>query len=212
MINNRNGQSAAKQIQSKPIKGFEGLYEITNDGNVYSFKSNKFLKPRLSMDGYKRVCLYNNGNKYEYRVARLVAQAFIPNPQNKLQVNHLDYNTVNDYVSNLEWCDDYDNSHYSFDAGRFMIPETYKTYRFTNIYNGKSFNIIGIRNVAKQFGCSMKNFKACITRYANTGYCVKQGLFKGLRIDSEYLNVQRLGNCPVDSSESKCETPEKVKI
>ena len=55
----KNGKSAAKQIEMKPIVGWEGLYEITEDGKVYSLKRNIFLKPRLSMDGYNRVCLCN---------------------------------------------------------------------------------------------------------------------------------------------------------
>lgn len=73
-----------------------------------------------------------------------------------------------------------------------MIPKNFKVYTFTNIYNGKAFTIIGTLNVAKQFGCSRKNFMATITKYANTGNYVKYGFFKGLRVDSEYLKVQRL--------------------
>ena len=120
-----------------------------------------------------------------------------------------DYNRINDSINNLEWCTNLENSRYSFNKKRYMIPETYKVYTFTNIFNGNSFSIVGISNVAKQFGCSKKNFKACITKYSNTGMYVKQGIFKGLRIDSEYLKVQRLSLSGVDSSESKCRTPKK---
>lgn len=206
MNNNEKWQSAAKQIIMKPIKGFEELYSITEDGNVYSIRRNKFLKPRLSMDGYKRVCLCDDTKRYEFRIARLVADAFVSNPENKEQVNHKDYNRLNDAVDNLEWCSNYENSHYSFDNNRFSIPKDYKVYTFTNIYNNKSFSIIGMANVAKQFGCSRKNFNAIVTKYTNTGKYVKQGFFKGLRVDSEYLKVQRLSQMGVGSSESKCET------
>ena len=199
-----NGQSAAKQIERKPIRGWEGLYEITNDGRVYSLRRGTYLKPRLSMDGYKRVCLCNDTVRREYRVARLVAETFISNPENKPAVNHKDYDRQNDVVDNLEWTTDYENAHYSFKEGRYKIPENYKAYTFTNVYNGKAFTIIGINNVAKQFHCTAKNFKAIITKYANTGAYVKQGIFKGLRVDSEYLKVQRLSQEGVDSSESKC--------
>lgn len=199
-----NGQSAAKQIERKPIKGWEGLYEITNDGQVYSIKRNTYLKPRLSMDGYRRVCLCNNNIRREYRVARLVAEAFIDNPENKPEVNHKDYDRQNDIVENLEWTTNYENAYYSYKANRYEIPENYKAYTFTNVYNGKAFTIIGINNVAKQFHCTAKNFKAIIVKYANTGAYVKQGIFKGLRVDSEYLKVQRLSQSGVDSSESKC--------
>ncbi len=206
MNNDKNWQSAAKRIDMKPIKGWESLYSITQTGEVYSIRNNKFLKSRLSMDGYKRVCLCDDSKRYEFRVARLVADAFIDNPENKPQVNHIDYNRINDYVDNLEWCTNLENSLYSFDADKFEKPENYKVYTFTNVYNGNRFSIIGITNVAKQFGCSNKNFKALIYKYANTEMYIKQGIFKGLRIDSEYLKVQRLSLLGVDSSESKCGT------
>lgn len=199
-----NGQSAAKQIERKPIKGWEGLYEITNDGQVYSIKRNTYLKPRLSMDGYKRVCLCDNNKRREYRIARLVAEAFIENTENKSQVNHKDYNRQNDCMDNLEWVTNYENALYSYNHNKFNNPGTYKAYTFTNVYNGKAFTIVGIKNVAKQFHCTAKNFMAILTKYNNTGAFVKQGIFKGLRIDSEYLKVQRLSQSGVDSSESKC--------
>lgn len=194
MKNNENRQSAAKQIILKPIIGWEGLYEISNKGEVYSVRRGKYLKPRLSMDGYKRVCLSKDGKGYEYRVARLVAETFIENPNDKKQVNHKDYNRTNDWYENLEWCDNYENAHYSYDNHKWDMPENYKVYTFTNVYNGDSFSIIGISNVAKKFACSKKNFKAIIAKYANTGMYVKQGIFKGLRVDSEFLKVQRLEN------------------
>lgn len=200
----KNGKSAAKQIEMKPIVGWEGLYEITEDGKVYSLKRNIFLKPRLSMDGYNRVCLCNDKFRREYRVARLVAEAFLEKPIDKTQVNHKDYNRQNDTMDNLEWVTDYENTYYSFKEDRFLIPETYKVYTFTNVYNGKAFSIIGINNVAKQFHCTAKNFKAIICKYANTGMYVKQGIFKGLRVDSEYLKVQRLSQSGVGSSDPKC--------
>lgn len=199
-----NGQSAAKQIERKPIKGWEGLYEITNDGQVYSIKRNTYLKPRLSMDGYRRVCLCDNNKRREYRIARLVAEAFIENTENKSQVNHKDYNRQNDCMDNLEWVTNYENALYSYNHNKFNNPGTYKAYTFTNVYNGKAFTIVGIKNVAKQFHCTAKNFMAILTKYNNTGAFVKQGIFKGLRIDSEYLKVQRLSQSGVDSSESKC--------
>ena len=143
----KNGKSAAKQIVMKPIAGWEGLYEITEDGKVYSLKRNIFLKPRLSMDGYNRVCLCNDKFRREYRVARLVAETFLEKPIDKTQVNHKDYNRQNDTMDNLEWVTDYENTYYSFKEDRFLIPETYKVYTFTNVYNGKAFSIIGINNV-----------------------------------------------------------------
>ena len=111
---NNNRKSAAKQI-FKPIKNWEDLYEITNDGKVYSIRSGKFLKPRLSLDGYERVSLCRDGKHYDMRIHRLVAEAFLENENNLPQVNHKDFNKCNNYVSNLEWCTGKDNVHYSMD-------------------------------------------------------------------------------------------------
>ena len=205
-MNKENRQSAAKQIEMKFIPGWENYYSITNDGKVYSHKRGKFLKPRISMDGYNRVALTKEGYRREYRIARLVAMSYLREPKEDEQVNHKDYNRVNDILENLEWVTPSENIKYSFDNSRYVIPESVKAYTFTNIYNGKSFTIIGIKNVAKQFGSSSKNFKACLTKYANTGMYVKQGFFKGLKIDSEYLKVQRLSHSGVESSDSKCGT------
>lgn len=210
----KNGQSAAKQILLKPIAGWETLYSVSSDGRVFSHRKQSFLKPRASMDGYNRVCLCGEKGRYEYRVARLVAEAFIDNPdtENKTQVNHIDFNRKNDLISNLEWVTPLENTAYSKDNlyksdlrnpnGTFVK----KGYTFKNIYNNSEFTIIGINEIASQFKCSKKNVKAILTKYANTGMYVKAGLFKGLMVNSEYLKVQRLGQSSVGPSGSKCET------
>ena len=218
MENIENGQSAAKQILVKPVKGWEDLYTISSDGKVFSLRRQKYLKPRLSMDGYERVALCRDAYRREYRVHRLVAEAFLENPDNLPQVNHKDFNTQNNCLENLEWCTNKENIYYSIkhdrhvgtkpqnidECGRFT---QYKAYTFTNVYNDKSFTIIGIKNVLSQFKCKKKTFLANVVKYANTGAYVKQGLFKGLRIDIEYLKVQRLVDNDVPSSEGKCGTP-----
>lgn len=222
-MNNKNGQSAAEQILIKPIKGWEDKYLIYSDGRVYSLVSHKFLKPRLSMDGYERVALNNEGKSYEYRVHRLVAEAFLENPDNLPQVNHKDFNRRNNWLQNLEWCTDHQNTKYSIEhnrkgfgnqpnlrnkqTGRF---ETCMAYTFTNVFNNMSFTIIGIKAVAKQFNCSYKNVNAILTKYANTNAYVKCGMFKGLKVDAEYLKVHRLtANHGVGSSDPKYQTSEQ---
>ena len=148
-MNIENGQSAAEQILTKPIKGWEDKYTISSDGKVYSIRSGKFLKPRLSMDGYERVALCDGPIRREYRIHRLVAEAFVENPQNLPQINHKDFNKLNNYVTNLEWCDDYYNTHYSINSGRSGFGnqksvrgtdgqfKSCKAYTFTNVYNNK---------------------------------------------------------------------------
>lgn len=87
-------------------------YYITEDGQVWSNKTYKFLTPWLNSDGYYCVAIRENGKQYNVRVHRLVAEAFIPNPNNLPIVNHKDENKTNNKVDNLEWCTSQYNNTY----------------------------------------------------------------------------------------------------
>jgi NUMOD4 motif/HNH endonuclease len=87
----------------KPIAGYEGLYNISNMGRVYSERSSRILSPGISEDGYKRIVLSVAGVQKNYSIARTVAFAFIPGYAPGLQVNHIDSNRTNDTPENLEW-------------------------------------------------------------------------------------------------------------
>lgn len=100
----------------KPIDDFNGYY-VSNLGNVYSDKNGdlKLLKPWLDSKGrYLMVSLSQDGKKNNRLVHRLVAQAFLPNPNNLPVVNHKDKNTHNPCVNNLEWCTTKYNVHDSY--------------------------------------------------------------------------------------------------
>lgn len=86
----------------KNIKGYEGLYEISNYGNIRNTRSGKILKPDI-LEGYKRVSLYIKNNKKNYFIHRLLGEHFIPNPENKKQINHIDGDKGNNDIKNLEW-------------------------------------------------------------------------------------------------------------
>ena len=88
----------------KDIKNYEGIYQVTENGDVWSVRRNRFLKPYKNQLGYLRVVLSKNGIHKRYSVHRLVAQAFIDNPDNLPCVNHKDENKLNNNVDNLEWC------------------------------------------------------------------------------------------------------------
>lgn len=77
-----------------------GKYVIYSDGRIWSNKSNMFMKESVHHTGYKRVHI----NKKDYRLHRLVAEAFIPNPDNLPYVNHINEDKGDNRVENLEWC------------------------------------------------------------------------------------------------------------
>ena len=96
----------------KDIKGYEGLYAITTEGDVWSYRNKKFLKLWTNRDGYLTVSLWKDGKGKNYKVHRLAAMAYIPNPENLPQVNHKDENKENNCLQNLEWCGAKYNTNY----------------------------------------------------------------------------------------------------
>ena len=100
----------------KPVVGYEGLYEVSNMGRVKSlFRYKKELKPNYCTN-YPTVQLFKDGKVKCMLIHRLVAEAFIPNPLNLPQVNHIDENKHNFSVDNLEWCDAEYNMNYGYGA------------------------------------------------------------------------------------------------
>lgn len=87
-------------------------YIIYSDGRVYSKNINDFMKPKLDKKGYYSIVLSAHGERYYWRLHKLVATMFIPNPNHWEQINHLDENPKNNDVSNLEWSTPYLNSNY----------------------------------------------------------------------------------------------------
>ena len=117
----------------KDIKGYEGHYAVSDTGKVYSIKNKKELKPSLHPTGYYVVKLYKNNIAKNYRVHRLVAEAFIPNPNGKPTVNHKSGNKIDNRVGNLEWATYLENNLHSIHVlGRSKKPveciETHEIY------------------------------------------------------------------------------------
>ena len=87
----------------RPINGYKGLYEVSDKGFVRSLITDRLLKPMPDKGGYLVVNLYKNRKRKTCKVHRLVAAAFIPNPDNKPTVEHMDTDKTNNHVNNLYW-------------------------------------------------------------------------------------------------------------
>ena len=93
----------------RDIKGYEGLYQVSNTGKVRSLNyhltgKTKILRPAKSKKGYLQLHLSKNGQVTNFKVHRIVADTFLSNPLNLTEINHKDENKTNNNVDNLEWC------------------------------------------------------------------------------------------------------------
>lgn len=142
---------------------YKGYY-ITKDGKVWSAKSNKFLS--ISMHGdYLGTAIIENGKVIRVNIHRLLAEAYIPNPHNYPQVNHIDENKLNNSLDNLEWVTAQQNANHGTRNKR--ISETNKkVFANTNVRGGKHPEAVAIQMCDKQTHEIIKEFEsiadACI--------------------------------------------------
>ena len=109
----------------KDIEGYEGLYQVSNLGRVKSLKVSKIKSERIrksyqQSSGYISIVLCKNGKVTNHKIHRLVANAFIDNPDNLPEVNHMDEDKTNNCVDNLEWCDSSYNKNYGTRTEKFI--------------------------------------------------------------------------------------------
>lgn len=138
------------------IKNYENYY-INNYGTVYN-KHLKELRKEKTKGGYLRVTLYKNGKPKHFLIHRLVAQAFIPNPKNLPEVNHIDNNPVNNRVDNLAWCTAKENVRWSKSKPVIMY--------YTNKKYGKTFSCI--REAENKTGIDNSSISRCCKGKQNT--------------------------------------------
>jgi len=113
----------------KDIKNYKGQYAITPNGEVWSYKSQKFLRKSTLKKMYFRVGLRDSkkGQKRNcFLLHRLVAEAFIANPENKLEVNHINSNGLDNRIENLEWVSRTENNQHAWTHGKKVFVKTNK--------------------------------------------------------------------------------------
>lgn len=131
----------------KTIPGFEGLYQISDKGRLKSFKqyeAGKILSRKNSKGDYIRTVLCGKGVKSRsISIHRLVAEAFIPNPDNKPEVNHIDGNKQNNRVENLEWVTRAENAHHAIKFNPNITKAMVRYNRFVRPKTIQQFSIAG---------------------------------------------------------------------
>lgn len=143
--------------QEKMIPDFPG-YTITTEGKVITYKQNppREMKTWLQKSGYENIKLCRNNITYHFLIHRLVAEAFIPNPNNLPEVNHINKNRSDNRVENLEWCTRLDNLYDSYST--LSATRNYKFCRLvdkSNILLGEFGNIKqACSYAAEHFDCS----------------------------------------------------------
>lgn len=150
----------------KDIEGFEGLYQVSNLGTIKGLKrvsggklkklvKEKYMAICFNKKGYRVVCLNKEGKCITKKVSRLVANAFIPNNQNKPQVNHIDGNKSNDHESNLEWVTASENILHAYRIGLSKPSELQKesARRTVKMHRCKKVNLISLHGeiINKEF-------------------------------------------------------------
>ena len=165
----------------KDVVGFEGLYKVSDKGRVYSVErrdsrgrryGGRMLKPKYGGKGYPQVNLHKNGISKTKSMHQLVAGAFIPNPENSPQVNHIDEVKDNNDLSNLEWCTREHNLNYRTQMERSAQARS-KKVRAVNVENGDVLTFNSLTEVGRKGYNTSAVSKACGGTYkARTGKLV----------------------------------------
>ena len=149
----------------KDVAGYEGFYQVSNKGNVYSIGrinsrgnrcGGRTLKPGCNNHGYLTVGLCKNGKSKTKNVHRLVAETFIPNPKGFLEINHKDENKSNNEPSNLEWC----TREYNVNYGT-RTEKVCKKVRAVNAKTGEVITFNSTHDAGRKGYCQSYVAKAC---------------------------------------------------
>ena len=138
-------------------------YMVTREGRVFSLKTNKEIYQWRDNTGYMQVRLFKDGKKKCFRVHRIVAELFIPNPNNKKMVNHIDGDKTNNTFENLEWVTNKENTQHGYDNNMYK-----STYRCEVDVFDKNWNYIktfpSIRSLSEELGLNRKTVTSILKK------------------------------------------------
>ena len=177
----------------KDVVGYEGLYRVSSFGNVYSCRAGRNLKPGNHRDGYRFVILTKDKSKKYETVHRLVAEAFIPNPNDLPVVNHKDENPSNNNVKNLEWCTQQYNATYNNVHIKRGMSLSKNIYAYKS--NGDLYGVYSsAKDIANDLNMIENNISTVCNSYYRTygGYILSyKELTKQEVLDRFKLNAER---------------------
>lgn len=156
----------------EPVKEHDG-YVINKFGSLYNTKSKRFISTTIK-NGYMR---YNVQWKRRL-VHEVLADQFIPNPNNYNSIDHVDCNKLNNSLNNLEWVDIEENKKRAYDNGLCVVTKTLVTF----VKGDENFSILGLENASKVFGIRKSTLYTMIKRYGDKDVTIPSGSMKGYRI------------------------------
>ena len=183
------------------IENWEGYYSVSENGEVFSYRNGAKKALKGSRGVYRTVSFWLDGFKGTEYVHRLVAKAFLPNPENKLEVNHIDADKYNNNVKNLEWCNRKENIDHAWRTGRssgkhLELSDETKKERTLEFYNGcmtnnthfyKKFVDVdfliakGLPVECMSFAIPLKRFKNILSYWEFT-VCLFSDILEGLKV------------------------------
>lgn len=147
----------------KDIKNYEGLYAITENGEVWSYRANRFLKQKTKNSGYKEISLCKEGKNRSFLIHRLVAEAYVPNPDNLPQVSHLDESKDNNNYKNLAWVSAKTNCNMPLHKQRKSKSQMNNATSRKVICVETNIVYLSLSEAGRQVGCTPQNIRiACL--------------------------------------------------